>query len=338
MWKIFVYYLIINIINVYKIESCSSLSSKPECPEYVYKNYQERQNIISKLPNKRRVGHLSLVGTHQSMTYLSKNLKIQTQELSVFEQLKYGIRVLDITVRLQDNKLNLYSKGTGLNRSMFHVLYEIEQFLYFHSRELMMLIINYDMDDKSRIVNNRNNPCNAIYNYMNHNVGGWRLVNNWTLEDTIGNHRGKILLATYNTLLSQCIRYIKTACLLSTDVNLYDNNNNALVDNDIDNKWFEYVQLVKHNAFRNEKCYIYDLSIHQYNYKYNQARSAAKYGGLKNPYTNKCIIPINYRFDNEYQGNLISIMNIFIVDYFTTEIVNRVDEINYLGFNDSLYE
>lgn len=183
------------IININKVESCGS-SSKPKCPEYTYKGYEERSDILSNLPSARRLGQLSLAGTHQSMTYSSTDSIIKSQDLSVADQLRHGVRVLDVTVRLQDSLFRLYSRGVDLNSTLFNVLFEIEQFLHFYSREFLMLIINYDYGDTGDIgYDKKDEACKKIDQYR-HSVGGWRIVKNWRLTDTLDQHRSRILLAT----------------------------------------------------------------------------------------------------------------------------------------------
>lgn len=328
MWKIYICYLIINIININEIESCSGSSPKPECPEYTYKNYQDRQTIMSDLPNDRPIGHLSFIGTHQSMSYTSTNLNFKTQELSVTNQLRHGARVLHVTVRLQDQILHLYSREKSLDHTLFHLLYEIEQFLHFYPNELLVLLMDYSLGNLSTIYDHAH-TCKTVDNYIKHSVAGWRLIKNWTLTDTIGKHRGKILMATYDPLLFECVHPIDIPCVLSEKI--YDSLEHDLDDDEdqVEYHWKKYVRLSKENNSYNCKTIIYDLSIRYFfNRDYNP-RSAAKYGGYKDPISKKCIVPINYRLGNENFNNIkLGRMNIFIVDYITQEIIDRFNFLN----------
>lgn len=324
MFKLFIYYLIINIINVCEIESCSS-SSQPECPKYVYKNYQERQHVISNLPNKRRLGHLSLVGTYQSMTYRSTDFNIKTQDLSVTDQLKSGIRVLDVTVRLEDKFLSLYSKGKPLNFTLFHILYEIEQFLYFYSREFVILIINYDISDPEDMENVNSNMCNKIDQY-HYSVGGWRLVNNWKLTDTVEKHRGKILLATYDSLFSQCLYWFRSQCSYSNDVAIRFESNKIFDEDDY--KYDQYVSLQANCHSYGSACFIYNMGIYVFHQNYN-IQVLSKFGGYFNKLNNKCIEPINYKIANTNQTSCLLALNIYILNYVTQEIIDNIDNNNH---------
>lgn len=64
---------------------------------------------MAEVPDSTRLSDLSLPGTHDTMTYQVNNLDgaswLKTQNLSLEEQLKAGVRVLDIRVRCQGTPL-----------------------------------------------------------------------------------------------------------------------------------------------------------------------------------------------------------------------------------------
>lgn len=334
MVKIFIYFLILTTVlnlNVIKVKSCGS-SSKPNCSKHIYKNLKPQKNLISQLPDSRKIGHLALVATHQSMSYyLGKNMDIRTQDLSIADQLTYGVRVLEITVRLVNSKFEIYSSGIAINKTFYDVLFEIEQLLYFHPREFVILIMNYDnyyfFDLLNHIVT-KLDLCLTIDKY-NHVINGWRLVKNWNLHKTINKYRGKILLATNDFLFEDCIHSIRSSCLSSKDVVLSD----AYTFSDtITQKWNQYFKLNLNCYFYSNFCHFYEMSVDIVeqnafiNKSYNRRDVTAF--GYYDDVENRCDTPLNYKFISNDIPDCIFKLNIFNFDFVTAEIVHHVDKMN----------
>ncbi|CAD6244482.1 GSCOCG00013364001-RA-CDS, partial [Cotesia congregata] len=258
-------------------------------------------------------------------------MDIRTQDLSIADQLTYGVRMLEITVRLENGKLEIYSSGIALNKTLFNALVEIEQFLHFHSRELVILVINYDdhyfLDWLDGILT-KLDLCMAIDEY-NHVIAGWRLVKNWDLDETIDKYRGKILLATNDFLFEDCIHSIRHECLTSKDIVLSDTY--AFSDT-ISQKWNRYFKLNQNCYFFTSFCFFYDMSfdvLDQYAYVkkgYNR-RDVTAFGYYDNV-ENKCYKPLNYIFINNDIPDCIFKLNIFNFEFITMEIIDHVDKMN----------
>lgn len=74
-------------------------------------------------------------------------------------------------------------------------MYEINAFLKSYPREFVVMIINTDYHDNNDFnYDPHNNYCGLLNNHCSDYVGGQRLVKYWSLDSTLGDLRGKILL------------------------------------------------------------------------------------------------------------------------------------------------
>ncbi|XP_008559636.1 uncharacterized protein LOC103579856 [Microplitis demolitor] len=321
MLKLIVICLVINSV-ITNVHSCPSGSSKtlPKCDEYTYKKYVDRSSILSDIPDTRQIGHLSLTGTHNSMSYTTPNPEIQTQELNITEQFKHGIRVFEIGIRTVLNYFTIYSGTASMHRTLSDILHDLNKCLDDYPREFVILILYQEY--KARNDDLHPNNCKILEGYLTNNEGS-RLVKNWTLSDTIDKVRGKILLTTRDVSFINCLYELFSRCSLFGYFDPSTKDNELSI---IDTKWNEYLKFVENQWHLESKCFIYNMSVFD---KEHYFRGAAKYGGYS--FNNTCVLPINYRIDVLYPGSQPKTMNIYILDYMTQNAVDHIHEVNLLN-------
>ncbi|XP_014294868.1 uncharacterized protein LOC103579853 [Microplitis demolitor] len=324
MYNIFFLCLIINSV-ITNVHSCPSGSSKtlPKCDEYTYKNYEDRSSILSDIPDTRQIGHLSLTGTYNSMSYTTPNPQSQTQELNIFEQFKHGVRVFDIGVRTVLNYFTIYSGTVSMHRTFIDVLHELNRCLDDYPREFIILILRSEFVSPQDDLHPDN--CKILNGYLTSNVG-WRLVNNWTLTDTIDKLRGKILLTTNDITFIDCLFELFSHCSYLSNKELSSNSNELSI---IDAKWNKYLKFVENSITQDYPCFIYDFTIYDEKHYYG---GPAKYGGYT--FKDKCVEPLNHRLDNHYPGANPLKLTITVLAYPTQELIDHINEINLINIHN----
>lgn len=160
--------------------------------------FQNRQRFLSELPDSLAINKLALIGTHDSAS--TKNFPFtQTQVLSIKRQLESGIRVLDLRVRITDNKFALHHGPVFLNIMFGDAIIQVNNFLYDNPDEFVIVFLQEEYER----YNSNLNPCQILENYIAD--FGLLVVMDWSLYDIIGNHRGKILLTTAGTGFKSCL-------------------------------------------------------------------------------------------------------------------------------------
>lgn len=304
------------------VQSGNESPLQPRCRIYKYKRYEVRKDVIKNINSNKRMSELSLTGTHESMSYKITDLKFQTQDLNITEQLLSGVRFLDVSVRFVNTKLKIFTRLNDLNHTLDDLFNEVNTFIDKNDKELVIINLKYDdvkEDDRSRIFSNHLHNCEIFeHDYP-------RLIRQWILFEAIGNYRGKILLSTTEIMFSQCMFFIENNCLLSNKISV-DN-----IGSDFDNyplvnyKWLKYKILSKDVIYDNYACYMYDLSVYDNNILFS--RGFTQDGGYYN-YSGTCIEPINYRIAHQYSGTRHLTMTIILVDYVTQEIIDVVNSFN----------
>nr|CCQ71388.1 hypothetical phosphatidylinositol-specific phospholipase PIPLC [Cotesia congregata] len=153
--------------------------------------YKDHSDFISKIPDTKLVRNLALIGTFHSAAF--KPMKyVRTQNLTISEQLQAGIRVLDIHLSVDFDKLKVYYNLEYLNCTFDDVLTEVQSFMTLNPKELVIILLsvnlNFFLTDSI--------SCEVLDSY----VGRWqkrglKLVQDWSLlEDYVGEHRGHVLL------------------------------------------------------------------------------------------------------------------------------------------------
>ncbi|XP_057334293.1 uncharacterized protein LOC130673334 [Microplitis mediator] len=292
---------------------CSS-----KCPVQSYKPYLERVKFLVRLPDDKKLHNLVLIGTHSSLSYLINDEESQTQDLNIAQQLKYGIRVLDLGVRPKSNLFKISSESTPTDIDFSDALSNIDNFLDTNPGEFIIMFIRqvYPMD-----IDVTKSNCEILNHYISNSAGGKRLVKNWRLNDTIGHHRGKILLATWGEAFGECTFYLKRKCLIQNDDLTYRSKNRVY---NLQDKWSRISKLLRNSYIKYSQCLINDISFSD---GLNSRRAIAKDGGYF--LNNSCAIPLNHAMSTNFLYSYLA-LNIIMADFVTQELIDEMNDSNFL--------
>lgn len=288
------------------------------CPRYHYKKHQPRAIFLSKLPDSHQLNNTALVGTVSSLAIVQNgqwNLG-QTQELSLGDQMKYGIRLIEISVRASPSSddLFLYSRSGYLKTTFNYVLEEINRFLTTNPGEFIILYIHEEIDYYSTSKNN----CRLI-DQFNSSSAGQRLTSNWKLNNTIGLLRGKILLATSSTTFNQCAVNLYKYCeIQETKVSNYISFSPQQA------KWYAVQKLQTESFSLKRICFVNYVIDHDDVFGPLYAKES-----FPNR-ENKCEEPLNYRMAKFFQNPHRAFMIIMAADI-TQELIDRVIITNFVN-------
>lgn len=288
------------------------------CPHYQYKKHEDRSNLISKLPDSHQLNNTALVGTVYSLAII-KNGKWnlgETQELSLADQMKSGVRVIEINALASsfNNELLVYSRPQYFSTTFAKVLEEINQFLNVNPREFIILYVHQQTDFSSSGKRN----CQLIDQYKKSSTGS-RLVTNWKFNDTIKDLRGKILLATSSMTFDKCAVNLYSNCKIQeTKVSNYISFSPQQA------KWYA-VQSLQFESFKLKKmCFV--------NYVIDYADVFAPlYSKTSFPNRdNKCEVPLNYRMAEYFENPHRALIIVMAADI-TQELIDRVIGSNFVN-------
>lgn len=295
-------YLIIILLNVFLTESCPS-----DCPNYEYKSNLDHSEFLKRLPDERRINEIALSGSHLSAVD-------NNQDLTIADQLKFGVRVLDISVRAIFNTFALHYHDSFLNYMFSEILCDIDKFLKNNPQEFVILLLKQGYTPASDVTKSN---CEILsdYDYKK------RFIKNWSLNDTIGMHRGRLLLATIkDQSLSECIVTLNTQCKLSSDFNLRNVYRTGLMAH----KYFEINQLQKFSLENNHyRCFINILGVDYRNSFAPRQLALEGFDAVKM----KCHKPINYFMANRFLKPRSGLI-IVLADFPTQELIDRVNYSN----------
>lgn len=304
---------------IVQVQSCSKSQSESwtvsSCPEREYMKPGNR-SVISEYPDNLKIVQLAIAGTRKSMSVeLDPNL--QTQEMNIGNQLDCGVRALEISVSPLFNVFRLRVDKIFLNDTFVNLLRQINDFLEKNPREIVFLIVNHAESHFDETKCNGN--CDAFDHYANDEELGSRLVTEWSLDDTVKNHRGSILVGTNSEYFQNDVFYLNSQCMF-----LEDKESSAGDKDDAESlfeyKWSKYVELTKNRELEHHRCFVYDLSL---NISTPLIRRISKYGGYF--YKNKCIEPMNYRFSNYHSENRQFSLRMYFLEFITQEAIDYIN-------------
>ncbi|CAD6216804.1 GSCOCG00011366001-RA-CDS [Cotesia congregata] len=314
-WLIVFFSLSTIIVPNHLTEACL------KCSKHTYRPYSKRLKHLARLPGSRKLNDLALIGTHSSFSYRTTSEKSKTQDLNIEQQLQYGIRVLDIEVKPKCNLFELYVNNIS-DKIYFHdVFIPIHNFLNDNPGEFIIIHINQVPDS---IINNSNPVypnCKIIDFHIKNIYGGWYLTKNWTLEDHIENHRGKILLATSDESFSNCAFNIKKHCHVQSDqvIRRYKKSPNFF------HKWDFIASSIEYSKLKSDhRCYLNDISFNNHQ---QSPRSFAIDGGYK--LQSECAQPINKLMTEKFINPHRALIIIF-ADFVTQELIDLINSSNFL--------
>jgi 1-phosphatidylinositol phosphodiesterase len=113
------------------------------------------------LQDNRRITTLYLPGSHDSGA-TQGGFFSQTQALTIYEQLRSGIRFIDIRVGLSAKQLHIFHGITYQDKSFLDVLKDIRRFLNENPREFVVMRLRREKDN-----DNQDEVKNAFHNDYN---------------------------------------------------------------------------------------------------------------------------------------------------------------------------
>ena len=144
---------------------------------------------MAALPDSRSLAEITIPGTHDSgaTVNLLGGLFVQSkcQNLSIADQLNSGVRFLDIRLKLESGKLNVYHGIVSQNLNLDQVLSDCKAFLAAHPGETILLSIRDEAESDSA------DFANAIATAINQDSSMWYITNRMP---KLGEARGKIVL------------------------------------------------------------------------------------------------------------------------------------------------
>ncbi|KAH0555601.1 hypothetical protein KQX54_020328 [Cotesia glomerata] len=288
------------------------------CPDYVsnYKKHVPRKRVISHLSDSLKLRELALIGTRHSA---SNSAKFETQELTISQQLNYGVRVLDSAIWSSSNVFWLYG-WSAYFMPFDEFLRKVNSFLTANPREFVMILMREEWKPKSDVTKSY---C-KIVQYYRDLADGHRIVTKWSVEDTIGQHRGKILLAGLDLAFNKCDFDVTNNCRVQRTSIPTDSTS------DLEDKWID-VKNFHDQIHRNNSghCFINFLS----DFSDGNTWILAVRGYFTKRYI-KCEAPINVRMAS-YFSNPHRALIIVMADYVTQELVDSILSTNFKG--DSFY-
>lgn len=113
---------------------------------------------MSEIPDDRSIADLSIPGTHGSIVYYGGD-RFQCQTFSLKKQFEAGIRFLDVSCKLENDKLYIYQWNCYQKANMADVLLDVLYFLNVNNTECIILRISRDdnQDDRFEIWNTQLN-------------------------------------------------------------------------------------------------------------------------------------------------------------------------------------
>ncbi|MBI3228861.1 MAG: phosphatidylinositol-specific phospholipase C [Burkholderiales bacterium] len=132
---------------------------------------------------------ISIPGTHDTMSFYGGDI-VQTQSMSLDNQLMAGIRMLDIRCRRIDNKFAIHHGFVYQHANFDDVLQAVTRFLAAHPSETVMMRVSEEYD----VANSNLSFAEIFTNYANdarYSQYFWRGNNS---DVTLNNVRGKIVV------------------------------------------------------------------------------------------------------------------------------------------------
>ncbi|XP_074115066.1 1-phosphatidylinositol phosphodiesterase-like [Cotesia typhae] len=286
-----------------------------KCPKYTYKQHSEA-SFLSLLPGSTKLRDLALLGSHSSASYRPEfGPRRQTQDLTIYQQLHRKVRVLDIGVRARSDLFEIISFGKVISFGFHEFLIEAIDFLEDYPQEMIILLMHEDLPPT---LDNSKSICEILEFYLRFFVRKKGVVvKNWNLDDTIGQFRGKILLASTDS------SFVDGNCAF--DARQCNPNLDFLDKSDKFNgkrrkifKWMAFNSLLKSGD-----CFINNVSFDD---GQNGRRAIARDGG--HYYGDTCAQPINYLVAKNFK-KFSGIMTITMADFVTNELSDKIKDSNF---------
>ncbi|KAL5604156.1 hypothetical protein BROUX41_002141 [Berkeleyomyces rouxiae] len=96
-------------------------------------------NWMANIPNDTPLSSVSIPGTHNTMTFDTSRSPFQCQNTPLADQLKGGIRYLDLTIRISDGILYNYHAGFNTLITLADTMRIAANFLDVHTKEALII-------------------------------------------------------------------------------------------------------------------------------------------------------------------------------------------------------
>lgn len=300
---------VLHLVTLLAIAIAVSAECEPE--EYNYHPYISK--VISNIKSHKRINSLSLVGSHHSAGYNTENPSEKTQELSIDQQLKAGIRVLHFNVKPDSQDLKIFSNNQDLNLKLnADILPIINEFLEKYPKEFVIVYLH---QDEIKITHAEEN-CKIINNIKKSNSGS-RILTNWATDDSVRMYYGKILLGGDDSFKT-CTYNLQQEC--ATD----NYNENKGID-DVIYKWEAIKSLQELTFSKSRDCYVHRLYVP--NNSQGDLSLISKTGGYKTS-KGECARPLNLQMA-KYFKHSPSGLTIVMADFVTQKLIDRINRSNF---------
>lgn len=156
--------------------------------------FSNKSDWMKNINNNTKLSELALPGTHDSASFNADKVKdiAMTQALNISQQLKYGIRVLDLRVRQTSDRFALHHGPLFLNSMFGEVLNEIANFLDKHPSETILIRLK---EDHKPDTNNSQTLKKTLKTYLDQHAKHYL---NADSNITLGEARGKFIILSDN--------------------------------------------------------------------------------------------------------------------------------------------
>lgn len=158
--------------------------------------FTDKSDWMKNISNNTKLSELALPGTHDSASFNANKFKniAMTQVLNINQQLKYGIRVLDLRVRQTSNRFALHHGSLFLNLMFGDVLNGINNFLDKHPSETILIRLK---EETKPAADNTQSLRETLKAYLTQypNLKHYLKASN---QVTLGEARGKFIVLSNN--------------------------------------------------------------------------------------------------------------------------------------------
>lgn len=152
------------------------------------------EDWMSRLDKNLKLNALSIPGTHDTMSRFGGDMAA-TQTMDLYEQLKAGIRALDIRCRHYRDACSIHHGRVYQNANLEDVLTTVTNFLNAHPNEFVIMRLKEECDEKSPCIENSRSWSDTfqVY-YKRYEDHFWKPKNKDDIKPTIEAMRKKIVL------------------------------------------------------------------------------------------------------------------------------------------------
>jgi len=154
------------------------------------------ENWMQYLPDDLPITHISIPGTHNTCTYRTSLSISKCQTYTLKEQLRQGVRYLDLRCIYKKDGLKVYHGIDNLKLSIDTCLMWVRDFLQEHPSEIVLLRFQREKKGGKETDEQYYNAISAAFEKVE-----LPMYNNAEISNkTVGNWRGKAIIVEYNNM------------------------------------------------------------------------------------------------------------------------------------------